>query len=803
MVLGFSGDSVVSFSIRNLLGRGSAGVLPSSGDRRLAQELVDRGIAAETSGTAAEALQYYRKAAEVDDRFAAAHMNLGIALQAAGEFTAAIASYERAIAVDPEYPAAHYNLALTHLLRSQYSVAETNFRTALRFRDDFPEAWVGLAGALEALGRDEDALSALHKAIALRSDYVGALLNSSALLQKMGRLEMAVANGRRVLELEPDNYLAQYRLGISLHDLGRLSEAETRYRRALALKPDYPQAKTNLALILLAKARALEAIPLFFELVANEPANTQLRRILSEALQGVALTNAGEKERNILLSLCLDDNVSVLFLVPAIVALIKSGEGFQILQQSARRGEDPFTSVVPAVAAFLRDPLLLAALPRMPIADGPVEEVLTHMRRWILLRFGVVSGLAAADPEVPPEFICAMARQCFFAGYAFFADENELLRVTHVREALQNALRDTTASPRTLESSLAIASLYDSLHTLKGCERLLDHPIADWSEAFRPIVQEQIENRKREREIALQLTSITTIDDETSLAVRAQYEENPYPRWVTVPSPNTDTIEKLSSRLRPGQEIRVRPRPVPILIAGCGTGHHPIQVARAYPDSEILAVDLSLTSLGYAARMTERLGISNITYRQADILELGNLDLRFAVVECGGVLHHLDDPMAGWRVLVNLLESDGLMKIALYSEKARRAVRAAREFTRSLNFPLTPEGIRHCRHAIMRLPDGLAAKDVMTFSDFFTLDGCRDLMMHVQEHQFTLPRIADCLDQLGLQFLELECATTTRSRFREMFPDSNADTNLKAWHQFEETYPETFKGMYSFWCCRK
>jgi len=52
---------------------------------------------------------------------------------------------------------------------------------------------------------------------------------------------------------------------------------------------------------------------------------------------------------------------------------------------------------------------------------------------------------------------------------------------------------------------------------------------------------------------------------------------------------------------------------------------------------------LSLASLGYAARMTERLGISNITYRQADILELGDLDLRFAVVECCGVLHHLDD----------------------------------------------------------------------------------------------------------------------------------------------------------------
>jgi len=249
----------------------------------------------------------------------------------------------------------------------------------------------------------------------------------------------------------------------------------------------------------------------------------------------------------------MDGNLSTLFLIPAIVALIKSGEGFQILQKNARQGEDPFTSVVPAVAAFLCEPLLLAALPRMPIADGAVEEVLTHMRRWILLRFGAVSGLAAPDPEVPAEFICALARHCFFSGYAFFADENELKRAASVREALQETLRDATASLQTLESSLVVASLYDSLHTLKGCQRLLEHPMADWGEAFRPILQEQLENRKREAEIAMQLASITTIDDKVSLAVRAQYEENPYPRWVTVPSPNTDTIE--SSR---ADSVRVK-----------------------------------------------------------------------------------------------------------------------------------------------------------------------------------------------------------------------------------------------------
>jgi hypothetical protein len=144
------------------------------------------------------------------------------------------------------------------------------------------------------------------------------------------------------------------------------------------------------------------------------------------------------------------------------------------------------------------------------------------------------------------------------------------------------------------------------------------------------------------------------------------------------------------------------------------------------------------------------------------------------------------------------------MKVALYSEKARSAMRAAREFIRSMNFPATPDGIRRFRRAIFELPETHPAKKIMSYPDFFTLDECRDMVMHVQEHQFTLPRIAECLDQLGLTFLGFQCYDqATWNRFREMFPERDAETNLEAWHRFENAHPETFIRMYAFWCCRK
>jgi tetratricopeptide (TPR) repeat protein/SAM-dependent methyltransferase len=770
--------------------------------RRLARKLVDRGIAEERSGNASKALSYYRRAVETDANCAPAHMNLGIALQASGELNAAIASYKRAIAVDRAYTGAHYNLARAYLLSSDYSQAEKEFQITLQLHNEFPEAWVGLAGAQEGLGRDEDALAALESAIALRSDYVGALFNSIALLRKMGRFEIAAANCCRVLELEPENHFAHRMLGMSLHALGQLTEAEASYRHALILDPRYSDAKANLASILQTKGRVQEAIPLLFDLVADEPGNMQLRRNLAYTLNGLQLAGVGEKERSVLLSLC-KDNVSTQFLIVSIIALLKSERGFQILLENARRGQDVFTPLVPGVAQFLSEPLLLEALPRMPIADAGVEQVLSHVRRCILRRIELTPTLKTPDEEVPTEFALALARQCFFSGYAWFAHEDELKIAGKLRDVLQDTLREGIVTPHALESALTVASFYDSLHTLEGFGRVAERTMADWSEGFRAMVREQIENPNREREIAGGLKSLTTIDNGVSLAVRAQYEENPYPRWVTVASPNTDTIEKLVSRLRPGEEVRLRPRPVPVLIAGCGTGRHSIQVARAYPDSEILAVDLSVTSLAYAARMTEQLGIANITYRQADILKLGELDRSFALVECSGVLHHLDDPNAGWRVLVDLLESDGVMKIGLYSKKARIGVQAAREFAQSLRAPATRDGIRRCRDAIIGLPEGHPARDVMALNDFYTLDGCRDLIMHVQEHQFTIPSVRTCLEKLDLQFLQFETTPTTLNRFKEMFPDENSERELTAWQQFEDFYPNTFIGMYVFWCCRK
>ena len=185
---------------------------------------------------------------------------------------------------------------------------------------------------------------------------------------------------------------------------------------------------------------------------------------------------------------------------------------------------------------------------------------------------------------------------------------------------------------------------------------------------------------------------------------------------------------------------------------------------------------------------------------QGDILELDTLKRAFEVVECVGTLHHMADPVCGWRTLVGLLRRGGFMKIGLYSEAARRHLVAARAFAAERGYGPNARDIRNFRREIMALAADHPAHRLTLMRDFYTTSSCRDLVFHAQEHRFTLPTIARVLGDLNLEFLGFELANPVpRALYRAAFPDDSDLTSLENWHRFEHDHPDTFSGTYQFW----
>ena len=143
----------------------------------------------------------------------------------------------------------------------------------------------------------------------------------------------------------------------------------------------------------------------------------------------------------------------------------------------------------------------------------------------------------------------------------------------------------------------------------------------------------------------------------------------------------------------------------------------------------------------------------------------------------------------------------GVMRISLYSQKARSNIRAAHSFIRQAKLEATPEGIRKFRQRVLN--DGKQGElgELLDSADFYNISGCRDLVFHQHEQQFTLARLGRALASLNLKLIGLDLPSPEIIQaFFAMFSSSASVLDLNLWEQFEEKHPNTFVGMYQFWC---
>ena len=487
-------------------------------------------------------------------------------------------------------------------------------------------------------------------------------------------------------------------------------------------------------------------------------------------------------------------------LVPAALALIKSNrDAGQCIERAvaswptALSKEDIFGAA--GLAALAADDLLIAVLENTPAAGLEFEHFLVLARRALLLEI-----LASSSPEPSDSsllrFCCAMACQCDINEYVYNCTTEEEDGVTWLRDAISKRLDEATPVPG---AWVAAYACYSPLFLLPDCERLARHmtvpPLAG-------LFSQQVREPLQEEKYRAALKKLTPIDDETSRLVRSQYEEHPYPRWVRLPSP--DGAFSFSAFLASGLGAQAprfgRPDgKIDVLIAGCGTGQQSIQTAQMFPAARILAIDISTASLAYAKRKTQELRMANIEYAQADILKLGSIGKTFDFVECVGVLHHLEDPVTGWRVLRSLLRPGGVMHIGLYSELARREIAAAQDLIVTRGYDATTEGIRQFRSDLQLDDRWRPFRSLTALEDFYDTSGCRDLLFHAREHRFTLPRIKQCLAELELDFLKFNLDSAVLQRYSLQYPGELAQADLNCWTQFEVENPSTFLGMYNFY----
>ena len=436
------------------------------------------------------------------------------------------------------------------------------------------------------------------------------------------------------------------------------------------------------------------------------------------------------------------------------------------------------------VSRLANDIALLALLRSTPVEDWELEQGLTSLRRALLKDAG--------DPALL-RLAVALAVQGHLNEFIFEETPEDRHLVEELIERVRADLR-SGGGP----APLAVAAI--ASHRRLG-EVLPE--LEPWIETADPelgeIARLHFTEPREEARLAAAMPSLTPIVDGTSAAVRAQYERHPYPAWTTARLGQKRPIADLIADNLPALPLpQGLPDPCSLLIAGCGTGVHAIELASHINTSRARAIDLSLRSLAYGQRKARALGLDEIAFAQADLMELSGFAERFDVISSIGTLHHTRNMREAWRVLRGLLRPRGLMHIGLYSRIGRVSIEDTRRLIQAQGLESTDEAMRAFRRRIMTERPDLFSM-LKTDQSFYSMSQLRDLVFHVQETQHELPEIGDILDELDLDMLGLHVHPEVRARYRDSFPDDPAMTSIANWHRYEIDNPNTFIGMYQFW----
>jgi SAM-dependent methyltransferase len=273
---------------------------------------------------------------------------------------------------------------------------------------------------------------------------------------------------------------------------------------------------------------------------------------------------------------------------------------------------------------------------------------------------------------------------------------------------------------------------------------------------YADLVRIRFDEPREERRLAATIANPRLVHDPVTAAVRAQYEEHPYPRWLTLhrPEPSPDTTPRRA------------------LVAGCGTGLSAIRLAFHHPAWSIDALDISLPSLGYAMRKANELGVQNIRFLHADLRDVSET---YDHIESVGVLHHLPDPTAGLRALRNQLAPGGEMVVGVYSKRARASLARLGE--------LAGDG-SDIRRARARLLSSLDENEIAEVEDldFFELGHFRDTLYHAHEIELTPLDLDAMIRAAGLRFLGFE--------------GHGDERDLRVWDKIEQQQPDLFRHLF-------
>lgn len=624
-------------------------------------------------------------------------------------------------------------------------------------------------------------LAYTHISKALELNLDGNCLNLLSRIElELGHPSEATEAISQAIQLEPDNGGFWYTLGHCQMTKKSYEEAVDSFEKAIQLSPKQTQAEVSYPFALAEAGFTVNAFQKFRELVKTHSENSSIRsRLLKCARVITADFYDPELEQDILTYLKWTDanthNLSglVTSLLEHKYSINESGTaaGFEQLAQCE---------------------LFLWALRKCVLKSASIEKLIMAMR-FEVLSYSTQNGHIDKKHLALVE---ALAQYGLTTEYIFPCSDAEQNMVDNLKVLIDQSITKQGCTPIDISGALMLFAMYGSWLSLTNGDTLMQ--LQTWPDELLSIYERHCQLLQLKGIGFSSITPMPKID-----SVKAQYESFPYPQWQSLDEQVTTSYGKALSFVYPNTEIPERyfSSNVNVLIAGCGTGRHAINVAKHFENTIVTALDISRSSLAYAFQKANHYGVENINFFLADLLKLKAHNHKFDIIECSGVLHHIADYKTALKNLTKNLVPGGFIKIGLYSEHARLAIHSLREKLMKSREKLDSEQIKIVRQAILNSESKESFDNIIRSDDFYSLSGVVDLLFHQFERQFNLMDIKYLCEEFELTWLGFSnLDSQTIHNFNNFYNGFGKLESLQDWHEFEQEFPDTFSTMYQFYC---
>jgi tetratricopeptide (TPR) repeat protein len=324
-----------------------------------------------------KAIDYYKKALELNPDYLPIHINLGNAYLELDLLGIAKESFENALKLNSNDPAALYGLGQVMYAQRNYKDAAVYFEKVLSLVPDANRVHYSLALAFRGLKEVEKAKFHLSKqgtvGVRVADPLVDGLndlkqgvrlrLLRGKLAIESGRYAEAEAEFQKALAVEPESVPALVNYSVVLVNLGKYPEAIANFEKVLGLEPKNLNALYNLAVLFSLQEKHFQAIAHLKTILNIDPKDVPARFLLAKELRRAKLLQESYSEYVKVFNDNPDNEEILLEMVRVLSAKRDYQQAKDILEKS--HANFPTRGLTAAAYAYL-----LATSPQTDLRDG-------------------------------------------------------------------------------------------------------------------------------------------------------------------------------------------------------------------------------------------------------------------------------------------------------------------------------------------------------------------------------------------------------------------------------------------------